>query len=207
MQLIILIISLVHLSATQNSKDIDIILKFNNSTNEKFTFGFVTVEGENHLKVIRINSLDDLRISVPEQGRYIFHFNSDFYQGEFMEPDVVFDQSAILVKIKPLRLESNNMLTNKTTGLFFIFKKKVKFSDLSFIIHGISHQYDERLKNFTDKYEVDFEYKNCIIDPQTYQFSKINNSLIAELLKKEYGEVWLKELPTLPLGVLGNKSQ
>lgn len=207
MKLIILLVSLIHLPAMQNPSDIDIVLKFDNTANEEFTRGFITIEGENYLDVVEINSLDDLQISIPKQGKYFFHFNSSLFNGEFMEPNVVFDQSSIVVKIKPFSTESNNIMANNQNGLYFIFKEKVQFSDLTFLIHGISYQYNGRFKNFTDKYGVRFEFKNCAVDSQTYQFSRANNSLIANLLTKKYGEKWSKELPTRPFGVLDYKSQ
>lgn len=204
MKVILLFIGLMSFSYAQSPKDIGVVLKFDNTANEEFTRGFITIEGENYLDVVEINSLDDLKISIPKQGKYLFHFNSSLFNGEFMEPNVVFDQSSIVVKIKPFSTESNNIMANNQKGLYFIFKEKIQFSDLTFLIHGISHQYNGRFKNFTDKYGVRFEFKNCAVDSQTYQFSRVNNSLIANLLNKEYGGTWIKKLPTRPFGVLGH---
>lgn len=199
MKIILLCIGLMHFAYAQKPKDVDVVFKFGNATTEKFPQGFITVEGENYLDVVEINSLDDIKISIPKEGKYTFQFNSPHFQAEFMGPKVIFDQSHIVVKIEPITTEFSNI----PKGLFLIYKEKVRLSDLTFIIHGITKKGDERFKNFTVKYEVGFEFKNCIVDPETYQFSKVNNIFIANLLKKEHGDSWVEELPTLPFGLLG----
>lgn len=203
MKIILLLIGLMHFSYAQSPKGIDVVIKFDNPPNEEFTRGFITVEGENYLDAVEINSLDDLKISIPQQGKYIFQFNSPHFQADFMDPKVVFDQSVIILKIEPIMSKSLNIPALPKKGLFLIYKEKVHFSDLAFLMHGITNQGDERFKNFSDKYGVTFEFGNCMIDPQTYQLSKANNLLIANLLKKEHGGSWVDELSTLPFGVLG----
>ncbi len=208
MKLIILLVCLIQLpSSIEKPNDINVFIQFDNNANEEFTRGFITIEGENYLDVVEINSLDDIKISIPKEGKYIFHFGSSHFEGEFIEPNVVFDQSHIIVKIKSPSTESNDILANNQKGLYLIFKERVQFSNLTFIINGVIHQYDERFKNFSDKYGVGFEFKNCSIDPHTYQFSRANNLLIANLLTEKHGEKWSKELPTRPFGVLDYKSQ
>ncbi|WP_108424053.1 hypothetical protein [Flagellimonas amoyensis] len=203
MKIILLLIGLMHFSHAQGPKGVDVVIKFDNPPNEELTRGFITVESGNYLDVVEINSLDDLKISIPQQGKYIFQFSSPDFQADFMAPKVVFDQSVIILKIKPIMSKSSNIPALPKKGIFLIYKEKVNFSDLAFLMHGITNQGDERFKNFTDEYGVTFEFGNCMIDPQTYQLSKANNLLIANLLKKEHGNSWVEELPTLPFGLLG----
>lgn len=74
----------------------------------------------------------------------------------------------------------------------------------NFIIHSISNSIPNS-KTFKEKYGIGFVSQGCLIDPFSLKAAREHNATIEKLLDKKYGNVWRKELPATPTGLITKK--
>lgn len=81
-------------------------------------------------------------------------------------------------------------------------EKKLKLKQAKFILFRITNQLSKEHTVFTQKFGVGFQVESCAIDPVIEKKAKITNKYLASYLSAEFGELWKKEIPELPFGLL-----
>ncbi len=79
-----------------------------------------------------------------------------------------------------------------------IFKK----GKLSFIISGINATKSNEMIDFKNKFNVDFIFESCALNPLTYNKIKTHNKIVSGFLTNYFGTNWKTFLPFKPLGVI-----
>ena len=201
-----LILALTFTISKATEKEIIAEVVFENLTGKELNFGEFFITETN--KRIKINDIKSFQITLPGKGKYQFGFSTDDFTAYTYYPSRITNKKNTitirLVEKKELTLNSGvfsfpmNLDANLTDEQI---ERRISTGNLNFISHGIDNSIPKEFSNFKEKYGIGLIKENCVIDPISFKKATENNIMIADYLNKKYGEDWLKELPTKPLGI------
>ncbi|WP_095069288.1 FEKKY domain-containing protein [Tenacibaculum jejuense] len=178
--------------------DIKINVIILNSTKKEFKSGTLIINDKNkkEVKKMIINTLSSTIFLDDESTQYNFSFKSTGFITNFY-----YSQNNEII----IRLSTTKSLNSISYNKYLLNQKDTNDryleGELSFILFGIQSTISNEMKAFKEKYNVSFEYKNCVVDPILMKQVSAHNREIYTYLKKKIGTQWLLELPVSILGI------
>ena len=189
---LVLLVAIFSFSFVERNK-INVAVNFYNDQNISFTKGTLTVldTGEK----FEINNLETLNIPL-KKGKHQFHFESETpnYIVAPKKITIVTNQVSVFLSEKITNKDNSEINSNDSIEKSEALKKPIA----TFIMFGIMSHNN---KKFTEKYNVDFKYENCVITGYLSKKAKKNNQRIAKILTEKYGDTWKKDLGFEPYGL------
>lgn len=173
--------------------EIPVTIHFNHSKDVDFTKGKITVKETN--QTFEIISLEDFTIPL-EKGKYTITFTSEDFPKRSItkkvtETDNTFNFVVLVYGkkeiISPPKFSEENL------------KKQIEFGNAKFINFGIGIA---DFSEFQKKYGIGNSGQGCVITPDLGYTATQNNTYLAKYLDERYGDVWRKDVPFLPYGLV-----
>lgn len=107
---------------------------------------------------------------------------------------------ALIIALMSLQLSHGQTQEPKVTEQNIEVSKPKEIA--RFIVFSITDQSNaEEFVKFKEKYNVDIKFESCAVDVLLFTKARKNNKELASVLTKQYGTIWMDELPCSLVGV------